>query len=554
MDRRTLEQLLAEGETLRVEFKAEANDDDLIEAVVCMANGGGGVVLVGVGDDGAVIGAEPRHPGGTDPPRLEALLANRTVPPASVTVSVIDIDGDDVLALEVRKPDSVIATTSGRYTRRTIKVDGTPECIPLLPHEVITRAAALGGMDVSARNLERATLNDLDPAEVQTYRDLAETSGDRLLSQLSLPDLLGALELVDHDGGLRLAAILLFGREEAIAQYAPTHSVRFRVLEGLQVRVDRRWACSLPRLLYELHAAVEPYNPEDEVEVGLLRVGLPRYASGSLRELFANALVHRDYAVNADIVVAVEDGTLSISNPGGFPEGIRLDNLLTAPPQARNRLLADAFKRAGLVERVGRGINRVFREQIALGRSGPDYARSTPDRVEVRLLAGPADRELATYVAELERDGQPLDLNDLLILHELRVEGRVTSREMAEVLQVGQPEARAALQRMVERGLVERRGNQRGSAYHLSGALYRRLGRPQAYVRTRGFDTIQHEQMVETYVREHGSISRSEAAELCQIEPRAATALLTRLRNEGRLIMRGDRRQARYYPPGEQTE
>lgn len=549
MDRATVEQLLAGGETLQVEFKAEANDDDLVDAVVCMSNGGGGVVLIGVDDQGTVLGAAERHPGGTDPARVEALVANRTVPPASVTVSVIEIDDEGVLVVEVRKPDSVIATTSGRYTRRTIKVDGSPECIPLLPHEVMTRAAALGGIDISARSLERATLEDLDPIEVQAYRDLAETSGDHLLSQLSLPDLLGALELVDPDGRLRLAAVLLFGREDAIATYAPTHSVRFRVLEGLQVRVDRAWACSLPRLLLELHTAVEPYNPEEEVEVGLLRVGLPRYASGSLRELFANALVHRDYAVNADIVVAIEDGTLSISNPGGFPEGIRLDNLLTAPPQARNRLLADAFKRAGLVERVGRGINRVFREQIRMGRSGPDYTRTTNDQVEVRLVAGPADRELAAYVAELERDGHPLDLNDLLILHELRVEGRATSREIADVLQVGQAEARAALQRMIERGLVERRGNRRGSAYHLSGALYRQLGRPQAYVRTRGFDTIQHEQMVETYVREHGSISRSEAAELCQIEPRTATALLTRLRDDGRLVMRGERRLARYYPP-----
>lgn len=74
---------IAEGESYGVEFKGEGraplNDRDLVEAVVCLANGTGGLLLVGVEDDGTVTGARPRHEAGrTDPLRLQALIANST--------------------------------------------------------------------------------------------------------------------------------------------------------------------------------------------------------------------------------------------------------------------------------------------------------------------------------------------------------------------------------------------------------------------------------------------------------------------------------------------
>ena len=66
----TLADLIAGGESLTVEFKKEANDRDLVEAVVCLANAQGGTLLVGVDDDGRVVGARPRHGTTTDPRRI----------------------------------------------------------------------------------------------------------------------------------------------------------------------------------------------------------------------------------------------------------------------------------------------------------------------------------------------------------------------------------------------------------------------------------------------------------------------------------------------------
>ncbi len=66
---------------------------------------------------------------------------------------------------------------------------------------------------------------------------------------------------------------------------------------------------------------------------------------------------------------------------------------------------------------------------------------------------------------------------------------------------------------------------------------------------SRSFDTIQLEQMVITFVKRHGTITRREAAKLCQIDAPAAGRLLRRLRDKGRLALIGMRRTARYVLP-----
>lgn len=538
--------LIRGGESLSVEFKREADDRELVEAVVCMANAGGGMILVGVEDDGTIVGALPRHGDSTVPSRVDALIANRTSPPVPARADCVVMDPGCVLAVSVPRALSVTATTDGHFLRRALGMSG-PQCLPMSPADVLSRTSALGAVDVSARPLENAGLSDLDPTVLGRFREMARLSGDQVLADLADPDLVSALGLTDADGRLRLAAVLLFGRSEALARLAPTHEVAFQVLEDQAVRVNRYQRTALLAAVEDLHGSLEAYNPEEEYEIGLLRVGIPRFTPIALRELIANALVHRDYTLTGPVLVRLEDGSLTISNPGGFPEGITIQNIHVAPPRPRNPLLADVFKRAGLVERTGRGVGRVFREQLAIGRSAPDYGRSTATYVEARLPAGVPDRELAVFVAESQRDGRPLRLTDLILLHEVRRERRLTSARAAELLQVGLHEARATLNDLVERGLLEGRGEKRGRTYHLSAALYRRLGERSAYVRIRGFDRLQQEQMVLTYVREHGSIRRAEAADLCQSSPAAAGALLRMLRQAGRLEMRGARKGARYY-------
>ena len=64
--------------------------------------------------------------------------------------------------------------------------------------------------------------------------------------------------------------------------------------------------------------------------------------------------------------VLMDDDGLTISNPGGFIEGVTIENLLTAEPHGRNPALADALKRIGLAERTGRGFDRIRHPELVL--------------------------------------------------------------------------------------------------------------------------------------------------------------------------------------------
>lgn len=219
------------------------------------------------------------------------------------------------------------------------------------------------------------------------------------------------------------------------------------------------------------------------------------------------------------------------------------------PPKPRNLLLADAFKRAGVVERTGRGIDTIFYEQLRNGRPAPSYERSTESGVVLVLPGGAANLEFARLVVEENRANRPLSLDDLLLLNHLWIERRLTTADAARLIQKPEAEARTRLQRLIEAGLVESRGERKGRSWHLTAAAYRRMGDKAAYVRQRGFEPLQQEQMVLQFVRKHGRITRREAAQLCQLSPDQAKRLLTRLVQRGNLTLHGARRGAFYQLP-----
>jgi len=267
----------------------------------------------------------------------------------------------------------------------------------------------------------------------------------------------------------------------------------------------------------------------------MLRVGVPDYPPAAFREGVANAIIHRDYTRLGAVHAQWHDDRIEISNPGGFPEGVRLDNLLITQPRPRNPLLADAFKRAGVVERTARGIDTIFFEQLRNGRPAPSYARSNETGVVLVLPGGRANLAVARLVAEESQAQRPLGLDDLLLLNHLWLDRRLTTEEAARLIQKPEAEARSRLQRLAEAGLAEARGERKGQSWHLAAATYRRLGEKAAYVYQRGFEPVQQEQMVQQYVEMHGSIGRGEVAELCRLSPPQAYRLLKRLEKQGKI-------------------
>jgi len=419
----------------------------------------------------------------------------------------------------------------------------------MLAHEIDR-----GAVDFASLPARGATLEDLDPAEFDRFRRMVRVSGaDSVLADLSDVEICRAMGLLrpgDRDFDQpTLGAVLLFGRDHSIVTHIPNHEAAFQLFKGLALEANHFSRGPLFKVAEELLERVSVWNREEEMQFGLLRVSIPAVPVVAAREAIANALVHRDYTALGPVRVVVNDESFEVTSPGGFPPGVRLGNLLSVS-QPRSPLLADAFRRAGIVERSGRGISQMYASLLRLGREAPDYSRSDDRTVRAVIPLGHADIELARFVLQREEStGRPMRLFDLQVLHELKWQSKMTLAEISEQLHRTLGETRTGLGRMIEDGLVELRGSGRGRTYHLSAAVYRALNKPSAYVRIRGADSIQQEQMVFQYIEAEGAITRAQAAELCMLTSQQASNLLRRMARRGRVVLEGERRSARYVAP-----
>lgn len=547
---------LPPAESLTVEFKSDRkrlSDSELVEALVCLANTEGGELWLGVEDDGTPTGLHAEHQLLAG---LAGLVSARTSPALAVQVQPVDLGGVPVARIWVPKAHTEVATTGGVYLRRRLKHDGTPECVAMLPHDRASRLAHLGLADASAQAVAGATLADLDPLERERLRQAVQQyGGDRVLLELDDEALDGALGFTARQpDGTRvptLCGLLLLGREGALRELAPTHEFAFQVLEREAVKFNEFRRFPLLKALDWLETNFRPYNPEEELQVGLFRVPVPLVDMAAFREAVANALIHRDYHRLGAVHVRLDDAGLTISNPGGLVEGVTLANLLTTEPRPRNRALADAMKRIGVVERSGRGVDTIYRGMLKFGRPAPDYGRTDATSVVLRLPTEAADLDFRRLVVEEERRrSSELPIDSLIALAALRDLKRVSADELALRIQRDAGSAKRTLEALTEAGLVEAHGSTRGRSYTLSAAVYRAAGDKAGYTRQAGFAPIQHEQMVLSYVRQHGQIKRAEVIELCRLSEGQAKELLKRMLGAALLKLEGAGRGA-FYRMGE---
>ena len=545
---------IQQGESLTLEFKSDLKclaDRELVTAVVALANTEGGDLLLGVEDDGTVTGLHPNHA------RLEslpALIANRTNPSLGVRVIPVSLPEGTVARIQVPKARHLVATSEGLLQRRRLKLDGTPEAVPFYPHEFMQRQSGLGLLDPSALPLEDITVDQLDPLQRLRLRNaVRKYGGEQSLLPLADDELDGALGLTVEHRGRRVptvAGLLLLGTEPLLRRHLPAYEVAFQVLRGTDVQVNEFYRKPLLETFEEVELQFKPWVVEEELQVGLFRVPVPNYDRRAFREALVNALVHRDFSRLGAVHVKLDSSGLHISNPGGFIEGVTLDNLLVAPPHSRNPLLADIIKRIGLAERTGRGIDRIYEGMLRYGRPAPDYSLSNASLVSVFLANVAADRDFLKMVVEQhDRLGDPI-VEPLIILARLRDERRLTTSDIAPVLQKSEAQTRTILERLLEAGMIEAHGSGRGRSYTLSAGVYQQSGQKAAYIRQAGFDAIQQEQMVLKYIASHGGIKREEAMALCRLNKDQAYRLLKRLANTGVIRFEGKGKGGKYVLPG----
>lgn len=509
------------------------------------------ILYLGIEDNGTVTGLHTNH---DDCLKMSVLVANRTVPSVSARIDMVEINGFQVMVFEVAKSRSIVATAGGKVLKRRLKANGEPENVPMFPYEYSSRLADLGNLDFSRKALQEVTLDDFDENEIKRLRKTIELrSGERSLLELPDEELFRALAMVtDIDGRLvpTVTGLLLVGKEESIAKHLPTAQAAFQVLEGTNVRINELLRKPLIAIFDFFEQMIKPWNPEREMDFGLLRIPIPEFEPRAFREALINAFSHRDYTILQMTRVLIDDEGLTISNPGSFVEGLDLKNLISADPHGRNPALADALKRIGLAERTGRGIDRIFEGSIIYGRPLPDYSESNENSVKVFIARGLPDLTFYKMLKdEQNRLGKSFSINQLLVLSLLRSYKKLLLSELQELTNITEIKLKAILVRLEEAGLVEAVPNGRGKAYILSAKVYKADNKSIAYVRQTKIDKIKYPELVLKLAEAQGEITVRDVTELLNITVTQARYLLNKMIEQGKIEKNGKSRNTTYGLP-----
>lgn len=544
-----------EKETLTVEFKSDLRClplDDLYKELVAMANTDGGIVCLGVEDSGKATGVQPQH---ANPEEMAAKIQTHTVPPLASHVFTEHWDGVDVLVIEVKPSMHLVMTSDGRYLRRRIMQKGQPEIIAMTPAEIVQRLSSIQVVDPSVMVIEDVPASEaLNPLERIRLRGMVRSfHGDAALLDLTDEELDKALDLVKQRDGVyypTMAGLLLLGYEQYIREYVPGNEVLFQVMDGTNVLYNPpAMRGSLLSIFENVNLLFESRITEQEIQIGLFRVPIPNYEREAFREGFVNALVHRDYFRLGSVLIQLQlsNQSMVIASPGGFPEGVTSDNILTVAPTQRNRILAEAIKRIGLAERTGRGVDKIYRSMLRSGHEIPDYSDSNSTMVILRLNSAELDEAfIRMLVTEEKRLNDMLPVDTLIVLATLKKERRATIPELAKRVQKSESDTRNTVEALVELGMIEGVGNGKARYYMLSSKVYSISGKETSYTRQKGMTTIQEKNLIERHVSQFGTITRVQTVELCKCTDAHASYLLRKMIKDGILIAVGNGKNTRY--------
>ena len=357
-----------EGET--VEHKSQWTDRAL-EDLAAFANHKGGTLLVGIADDGKVIGFP--H---TDKD-LQA-IANQIADTLGVRPRVrAERRGPKTILSITVKPSLMPVSCRGRYLIRVGSVNRE-----MTPDQIARRFVEKLGQTWDALPSDLKP-DAVDPEALRHFARLAATRLPQVRESDPPLRTLENLELL-RDGMLTNGGALLFARRpQQVCSSATLHVGRFKagVVEDDRMATSTLWtqldtALAAFRTYLQVRFEVAPKTATVE---GLQRKEIWEYPLDALREAVINALIHRDYTALGEIQVRVREDSIEVWNPGGLPEGVKLEDLRreghTSRP--RNPVLAQVFFYAGLVERWGSGTTNMIRACRVQGLPEPEFSEHT---------------------------------------------------------------------------------------------------------------------------------------------------------------------------------
>jgi ATP-dependent DNA helicase RecG len=536
MDEAKLRALLDSDEDEHIEFKkAESafDFDKLVDYCVALANEKGGFLILGVTDK------KPRIIVGT-----KAYLDGLVKIKEHLTSQVqLRIEIEEVQCREGRvlvfsipsRPLGVPKRGHGKYLMRA------GEALVVMSDDQVKRIFDEAGPDFSAEICPGAIMTDLDGDSIEEFRRRWATKANNpAIAGLPREQLLSDAELV-VGGKITYSALVLFGKREALGRLLGQAEVIFEYRANdatgpAQQRLEfRQGFFSFYDKLWE---TIDLRNTNQHYQDGLFIWDIKTFNEGATREAILNAVSHRDYRSGASVFVRQYPERIEITNPGGPPPGIDLENILWEQ-MPRNRRLADAFARCGLVERSGQGMNRIFESCIRESKGDPDFTHTDADHFWITLRGTIQHPEFLRVLQKI--GGERLlsfSLDDFIVIQAV-FEDRPISPRFA-----------ACIKRLLEEGLLEKTSSRGTSAPILSRRLYKAIGKEGVHTRKKGLDRGYNKQLLFRHI-ELSEPAGAKMEELLQVLPsfnrHLIRPLLSSLQKEGKIHVAGTTKAARWH-------
>ncbi len=463
-----LRRLIAGERTAAAAWFPSAESAAVQETMAAMANGDGGVILLGVeGAPGVVAGLE-------DPSdAVEKLLQMAlSMDPALIVPlpQVVTLDEKSVVALMIPRGMPHVYAVGGRFLRRL-----GAENVPLRPRELYALMTERSEIGFETEPVPGATRDDIDWAKARAYasglRGIAETRVETILIKRGC--------LVEHDGQLRptYAGILLFGRDpQRFVRGADITAARFagETMGDSFTRQDI--VGTLPDQIRRAEMfLVDTLRKDVLLGAAMARAEQFEYPLEAARELVVNAVAHRDYRIRGDgIRLFIFSNRMEVTSPGGLPGPVTVDNIKDER-FSRNPAIVQVLSDLGFIERLGYGVDRVIDLMRQKNLRAPIFEEKAGG-FRVVLFSQPeaAAAPLAAPAPTLGGVYQGIEINPrqevaLLFLQQEGSARRITNSDLQQLCPDVHPETiRRDLADLVTKNVLRKMGQKRGSYYVLN--------------------------------------------------------------------------------------
>lgn len=326
----------------------------------------------------------------------------------------------------------VLTTIPSRPIGKMLKFEGVPlmrvgESLRNMSDEEMFAILSEQEPDFSAKVCEGISVADLDEAAIKKMKEsYVRKQNNPGFMQLTNEQVLSDLKLLVN-GKLNYAALILLAKKDVLHTKLPQsktiwefrnseaqihHDSREVIDEPLFIAIDSIWKLiNQPTL-----------NRKYPVQSGAYIFDLHDFNEEVIREAILNAIVHRDYTIVSDVVIKQYPNTINIVNPGGFPKGVTIENILTVSSTPRSRLMTEILEKTGLVERSGQGVDKIFSITLSEGKAEPDYKNSDMFQVSLILRTEIIDKAFHVFLSQYQNsEKEPkLGVEQIITLSKIR--------------------------------------------------------------------------------------------------------------------------------------